>query len=185
MRRFHLHKVVAGGQTGVDQAALTVATKLGLQTGGWCPSDYTDENRSQEEQFKTWGLQPVTASLWEEHRERFQDLGVEYKDGDKWARRGLMNVLQSSGTLTILPGVVADGTNLALNAAKALGRSSMILDMCSNENNRRVFELWIQDNTIDVLNINGPRESSHSGIYSQCIQLFEDLFSGITLDNKR
>ncbi|MGE3778407.1 MAG: putative molybdenum carrier protein, partial [Pirellulaceae bacterium] len=30
-------KIVSGGQTGVDRAALDVARSLGIPHGGWCP----------------------------------------------------------------------------------------------------------------------------------------------------
>jgi len=30
-------KIISGGQAGVDQAALEIATELGISTGGWCP----------------------------------------------------------------------------------------------------------------------------------------------------
>ena len=33
-----LRKIVSGGQTGVDPAALDTARALGLRSGGWCPS---------------------------------------------------------------------------------------------------------------------------------------------------
>src|SRR3954470_24712509 len=32
-----LRKVISGGQTGVDQAALRAAKDSGLEIGGWCP----------------------------------------------------------------------------------------------------------------------------------------------------
>lgn len=32
-----LHTVISGGQTGVDQAALRAAVRVGLKTGGWAP----------------------------------------------------------------------------------------------------------------------------------------------------
>ena len=31
------YKIVCGGQTGVDRAALDIAIELGLEYGGWCP----------------------------------------------------------------------------------------------------------------------------------------------------
>ena len=31
-------KIVSGGQTGVDRAALDVALELGAPCGGWCPT---------------------------------------------------------------------------------------------------------------------------------------------------
>jgi putative molybdenum carrier protein len=30
-------KIVSGGQTGVDRAALDAAIELGIEYGGWCP----------------------------------------------------------------------------------------------------------------------------------------------------
>jgi hypothetical protein len=32
-----LAKLVSGGQSGVDRAALDVALELGIPCGGWCP----------------------------------------------------------------------------------------------------------------------------------------------------
>ena len=36
-KRLRLRKVVSGGQTGVDRAALDRALEAGLEIGGWCP----------------------------------------------------------------------------------------------------------------------------------------------------
>src|ERR671931_202999 len=36
-------KIVSGGQTGVDRAALDVALKHGIECGGWCPAGRLDE----------------------------------------------------------------------------------------------------------------------------------------------
>jgi hypothetical protein len=32
-----LERIISGGQTGVDRAALDVAQELGIPCGGWCP----------------------------------------------------------------------------------------------------------------------------------------------------
>src|SRR5688572_26590013 len=34
---FLVRRIVSGGQTGVDRAALDVALELGIPCGGWCP----------------------------------------------------------------------------------------------------------------------------------------------------
>jgi hypothetical protein len=36
-RRFLVEKIISGGQTGVDRAALDVALELGIPCGCWCP----------------------------------------------------------------------------------------------------------------------------------------------------
>ena len=37
-------KIVSGGQTGVDLAALDVAMKYNIECGGWCPPGRLDES---------------------------------------------------------------------------------------------------------------------------------------------
>ena len=39
-----IEKIVSGGQTGVDQAGLLMATEMGIEVGGWCPKGGLDEN---------------------------------------------------------------------------------------------------------------------------------------------
>ena len=34
-----LNRIVSGGQTGVDRAALDAALAAGIEIGGWCPHD--------------------------------------------------------------------------------------------------------------------------------------------------
>ena len=45
-------KIVSGGQTGVDQGALTAALDLGLVWGGWVPKGWRAENGTVPEQFR-------------------------------------------------------------------------------------------------------------------------------------
>ena len=41
-----IRKLVSGGQTGVDRAALDVALSLGIPCGGWCPKGRLAEDGS-------------------------------------------------------------------------------------------------------------------------------------------
>ncbi|MGZ3605599.1 MAG: YpsA SLOG family protein, partial [Thermodesulfobacteriota bacterium] len=34
---FNIERIISGGQTGVDRAALDVALELSISCGGWCP----------------------------------------------------------------------------------------------------------------------------------------------------
>ena len=45
-------KIVSGGQTGVDRAALDVAMQMGIETGGWCPKDRRAEDGRIPEHYQ-------------------------------------------------------------------------------------------------------------------------------------
>ena len=48
-------KIVSGGQTGVDRAALDVGLALGLAVGGWCPKDRRAEDGRIPDRYPTVG----------------------------------------------------------------------------------------------------------------------------------
>lgn len=169
-----LERVVAGGQTGVDQAALAVAHEVGLATGGWCPPGYVDEKGPIGPLAETWHLKALPADVWEEHRGFFESLKLSFNNTDIWAQRTLMNVLDSSGTLTILPEATTDHTNLGIDATMAMKKPLLVLR--SFDPHEGTFTKWLQDNNVQVLNINGPRESSIPGINAESKVLFERLF---------
>lgn len=169
-----LERIVAGGQTGVDQAALAVAHDLGLATGGWCPSGYVDENGPIGPMAEAWHLKALPTTVWDEHQGFFESLKISFNSTDIWARRTLMNALESSGTLTILPKatIIVDGTNLGIQVVKALKKPLLVLGAVWRSEDIKVFKTWLQENDIRVLNINGPRESSAPGIHLECKTLF-------------
>ncbi len=80
-----LVKVISGGQTGVDRAALEQARRAGLQTGGWAPHKYITAN-GPDPSLATFGLSTL------EYRGRLCDM---YKERSK------RNVDASDGTLLI------------------------------------------------------------------------------------
>ena len=54
-----LNKIVSGGQTGADRAALEAAKECGFETGGWAPVGYqTSSGRDQS--LKSYGLKEDT-----------------------------------------------------------------------------------------------------------------------------
>ena len=44
IRPMTVAKIISGGQTGVDRAALDIALELGIPCGGWCPKDRVAED---------------------------------------------------------------------------------------------------------------------------------------------
>ncbi|KTC93995.1 putative molybdenum carrier protein [Legionella erythra] len=159
-----IEKIVSGGQTGVDQAALLIATEMGIDIGGWCPKGGLDENNVNVlKQFPA--LKEATTS-----------------DPDE---RTKLNIRDSDGTLIIvpswpLPERVKDGTKLTIDDAERQKKHHLIISMDNKDEAVQNIKAWINDNDIRVLNIGGPRESNSPGIYKEACELFRDLFKTLT-----
>ena len=149
-------RIVSGGQTGVDRAALDAALELGLETGGWCPKGRLAED----------GVIPQRYPLRECH-------SSDYSVRTEW------NVRDSDGTLILYDTALEGGTLLTLELAKQLEKSHRVIQL--KETDRLVSPLieWILDNQIRVLNVAGPRESNSPGIYNRAHDFLLILFSRI------
>src|SRR5262245_7420096 len=83
-----LRKILSGGQTGVDQAALRAAQKCGLSCGGWCPPGRECET----------GIIPLSFPLRETPRDRSPDAPeIPRSQRTQW------NVRDSDATLILQP----------------------------------------------------------------------------------
>src|SRR6266571_9073801 len=80
-------KIVSGGQTGVDRAALDVALELGIPCGGWCPRGRRAEDGIIPERYPLIET-PTTA----------------------YPQRTERNVRDSDGTLVLTVGRADGGT---------------------------------------------------------------------------
>jgi hypothetical protein len=94
-------KIVSGGQTGVDRAALDVALKHGIACGGWCPAGRLDEFGRIPDRY------PVKE--WKENNKEERSLdrlgGLEtaapWEKRDVFAARTSQNVKDSDGTVIV------------------------------------------------------------------------------------
>jgi hypothetical protein len=57
-----LKKIISGGQTGVDIAALRAAKAVGLETGGWMPKGFKTEDGPRSEYADLYGMQEANRS---------------------------------------------------------------------------------------------------------------------------
>ena len=151
-------KIISGGQTGVDRAALDFALKNGLECGGWCPPGRESES----------GRIPDTYPLEE----------VEVPGYDERTRR---NILDSDATLIITAGGrMEQGTRLTIEWAKRYKRPFFHLDLEDrselNETPLANVRAWLLSAGIKVLNVAGNRESTSPGIGKYTILVLEKLF---------
>src|SRR4051812_179086 len=111
-----LRKIISGGQTGVDQAALRAARDCGLEIGGWCPPGRVSEA----------GVIPVEFPLRETERERSPDaLEIPRSQRTEW------NVRDSDGTLVIQSANASTdvGTEWARKCAARYGKPFLNCDV--------------------------------------------------------
>jgi hypothetical protein len=145
-------KIVSGGQTGVDWAALDVAIARGISHGGWCPRGRRAEDR------------------------RIPDVyDLQETDERDYSVRTRHNVEDSDGTLILSGGTLTDGTALTRKLAKQEGSPVHVVDLRQKPDFAAV-EHWVLDNRIRVLNIAGPRESQQPGICEQTREWLSGLF---------
>jgi hypothetical protein len=147
-------KIISGGQTGVDRAALDVALRQGVDCGGWCPSGRLDE----------FGRIPDRYPVRELEQEGF-------------AGRTLRNVKDSDGTLIICQGEWRGGTQFTLECCKEVQRPHRIIDAstASVEEAAQSAADFVRENNIGVLNVAGPRQSEWPEGYDYAFRVL-DLF---------
>ncbi len=150
-------KIVSGGQTGVDRAALDAAITLGIEHGGWCPQGRLAEDGRIDDRYQ---LQEMATADYAERTER--------------------NVIDSDGTLILYHRKLQGGTLLTNRLAKRHGKPlhRVRLDRLHSARplqsqtapERRMLHAtldWIHEHGIGVLNVAGPRGSSHPEIGRQ------------------
>ncbi len=145
-------KIVTGGQTGVDRAALDAAIELGIPYGGWCPKGGWAEDLPTPP-----GLLALYPNLRETpDADPAQRTAWNVRDSDR-----LLILVNSGGT------EASKGTALARDCAAALSKPCIVVDLADGDAlaEARAF-LGAGEGTI-ALGIGGPRESEAPGIYAK------------------
>lgn len=146
-----LQRIVSGGQTGVDRAALEAALALGLECGGWCPRGRKAEDGAIASRYP---LQETPSDVYEQRT--------------RW------NVRDSDGTLVLTVGEPLGGTALTIAVAREWGRPLLLVEIKARPA-RAAVHSWLRDNRIRVLNVAGPRESQIPGIQRRAYRVLQKL----------
>ncbi len=152
--RISVEKIISGGQSGVDRAALDFALAHGIPCGGWCPKGRLAEDGRIDEKY------PLTQT-----------------ETSLYAERTRLNVKHSDGTLILFTGELGNGTILTQKTALKLKKPCLLICLEENRQKEQARELlsWLKANHIAILNIAGPRESSSPGIYSKTLKFLNEL----------
>ena len=155
-------RIVSGGQTGVDRAALDTAIIHRIANGGWCP-----KGGWAEDLVEPPGLLARYPGLTETPQRRPE-------------QRTAWNVRDSDATLILLasPGIACSpGTIFTQEQARHYCKPTLILSLGRYESIDEA-QSWLGDFQADLsLNIAGPRESQSPGIYAAACSFLDELIT--------
>ena len=135
-----LERIVSGGQTGADRAALDVAIEVGIPHGGWCPRGRRAEDGAIDKRYQLCET-----------------------DSADYRVRTEKNVLDSDATVVITRGAPTGGSALTLRLARRHKKRLLHIDLDGGFE-AAVLALAAVFAEVAVVNIAGPRESTTPGI---------------------
>ena len=162
-------KIIAGGQSGVDLAALQVAIDLGIKHGGWCPPGRTNDEGTIPDRF-------LLVETPDEKSKKAPDIPRSLRT--EW------NVRDSDGSLVLFSHEFPSdpGTQWTMTTAKELQKHLLICDLATSQIEQVIAD-WLVEKEIEVLNVAGPLERLVPGIGKMTYDMFTKLFD--TKSNQR
>jgi hypothetical protein len=156
-----LRKIISGGQTGADRAALDFAIEVGLEHGGFVPRGRRAEDGKIPEQY-----QPIELS------------SVSY------AVRTKRNVREADGTVVFsLDPILTGGSALTFEYAAEVKKPRIHIHKSATDYSDEAFfkevsrlKDFIESNRVAVLNVAGPRESNQPGVYAFALEMLRQYW---------
>jgi hypothetical protein len=151
-----IKRIISGGQTGADLAALDTAIKLAIPHGGWIPKGRITEEGPLPEKYQ---LQEMPTNSYPKRTEQ--------------------NVIDSDGTLIISHGLLTGGSDYTRKMAMKHSKPWFHADL----NKLPTFQAamiiydWISKNRIETLNVAGPRASKDPLIYGLVTVILELVYN--------
>ena len=151
-----LRKIISGGQTGADQAALDAAIKYNFPHGGWITKGRKTEDGRLPDNYK-----------------------LEEMPTESYPKRTEQNIIDSKGTVIISHGKLTGGSKLTQGLANKHNRPCLHIDL--NETPAFIasskINTWIIEHNIEILNVAGSRASKDPKIY----EIVKYIIEGVIL----
>ena len=156
-------KIISGGQTGVDRAALDVARETHIPYSGWCPKGGWAEDLPDP---------PGLLALYEALRATPETAPAQRSEWNVRDSNALMMLVDGSGL------TVSTGTEGALAYAEKLGKPHIVIDLDASDAVAQA-RAWLAGTQRPLaLCIGGPRESEAPGIYAKAKAFLDAVLEG-------
>ncbi len=158
-----IRKIISGGQTGADRAALDTAIKFNIDHGGWVPAGRRAED----------GVLPPVYRMDE-------------MDTPHYARRTEQNVRDAQATVIIARDPLKGGSHLTRQLALTLKKPCCHLDLREMDEFEAAVMLhdFLETYSVEILNVAGPRASHDPEIYWSVKGILETfIFMEVMMDS--
>ncbi len=159
-----LERVISGGQTGADRAALITAKIYGIPTGGWMPRGFL--------------------ALDGQHPEFAERYGIRENDSDSYAPRTALNVQNADATLRFATNWHSPGEALTLELCKRHNKPCFDVTVGNDVGPVEVAE-WLISSGIRVLNVAGNSEQTSPGMEEFVADFLGEVFRLLLLSTQR
>lgn len=150
-----IKRIISGGQTGADRAALDFAIDKDILHGGWVPIGRLAEDGPIPDKYH---------------------LTEMFTKG--YPKRTEKNVIDSDGTLIISHGKLTGGSKYTMEMVVLHGKPNLHIDLDRNPAFHAAQQInrWINESQIETLNVAGPRASKDPKIYKAVFDLLETVY---------
>ncbi len=149
-----IKKIISGGQTGADRAALDTAIKFNIRYGGWIPGDRKTEDGPLSQKYR-----------------------MDEMPTDSYPERTRQNIMDSNGTIIISRGTLSGGSLLTQQLAFRLKKPCCHIDLFELDEFGAaiVINSFIADYDIEIINVAGPRAGKDPFIYNSVKTVLETV----------
>ena len=147
-----IEKIISGGQTGADRAALDVAIKFDITHGGWVPKGRITEDGKLHDKYQ---LQEMPTASYPARTEQ--------------------NVIDSDGTVIFSRGKPTGGTDYTRQMVLKNKKHMLHIDLnlTTSYDGASLILSWSNLQKIRTLNVAGPRASKDGQIYGEVFRIFQ------------
>lgn len=150
-------KIISGGQTGADRAALDFALENEIEIGGFVPKNRLAEDGRISKKYPN----------------------LIETETQKYAERTELNVKISDAILIFSHGYLAGGSKLTAEFAEKYQKPFLHVDFAALTMEQAAVEKarkWLEETKFEILNVAGSRASEDAGIYEKTRDFLRCLF---------